>query len=79
MSNNSAESNPFGNEDEEDIEENQAKQNLSDNEIEKPVYLNVRVRALYDYSTNEEDELSFKAGKKTLNKEKNLNCNSFLR
>lgn len=67
LSNNSAESNPFGNEDEEESEEPNVVGSQNCTDVEKPVYLNVRVKALYDYKSADEDELSFKAGKDTFN------------
>ena len=59
--------NPFGEFDEED-QSNQIQVNAeSDEETssslgQKVNYLSVKVRALYDYQSAEEDELSFKAG-----------------
>lgn len=75
-SNNSKESvsNPFGEFDDEEDTPNQnggggymASPPREDSEEEaksvQDSYLNIRVRALYDYKSSEDDELSFAAGK----------------
>jgi hypothetical protein len=75
-SNNSKDSNPFGEDDEaENTYSAETKRTFnsnedSDDEKSTSNYLSIKVKALYDYNSAEDDELSFKAGKFKI-----INCN----